>query len=218
MQNQILALGVPPTGTGEMAAVNVRCLDDVESGGPSAEDVRRKEPLAMPASRTSKPAAAKRKTGATRSALVLQGGGALGAYELGVLQRLHKEPDFVLRYVSGVSIGAITAAVLVGARNGDPLGTLETMWKEFVVPASPMMPGFAPAASMFGNPAFYRMRHHYPDHADLDELLRACPIHEACQLVDFDLIMKTQVKVVVTATNVRPAPSRRSPTPIQKRP
>ena len=46
-------------------------------------------------------------------ALVLQGGGALGAYQVGVYQALHEagiEPD----WVSGVSIGAINAAIIAG--------------------------------------------------------------------------------------------------------
>ena len=48
-----------------------------------------------------------------RIALVLQGGGALGAYQAGVYQALHEaglEPD----WVSGVSIGAINAALIAG--------------------------------------------------------------------------------------------------------
>src|SRR5262245_62962599 len=46
-----------------------------------------------------------------RIALVLQGGGALGAYQAGVYQAMHEagiEPD----WVSGVSIGAINAAII----------------------------------------------------------------------------------------------------------
>ena len=52
-------------------------------------------------------------TGCGRIALVLQGGGALGAYQAGVYQALHEaglEPD----WVSGVSIGAINAALIAG--------------------------------------------------------------------------------------------------------
>ena len=48
-----------------------------------------------------------------RIALVLQGGGALGAYQAGVYQALHEagiEPD----WVSGVSIGAINSAIIAG--------------------------------------------------------------------------------------------------------
>src|ERR687890_1780368 len=45
--------------------------------------------------------------------LVLQGGGALGAYQIGVYQALHEagiEPDWVL----GTSIGAINASLIAG--------------------------------------------------------------------------------------------------------
>ena len=53
------------------------------------------------------------RNGCQRIALVLQGGGALGAYQAGVYQALHEaglEPD----WVSGVSIGAINAAIIAG--------------------------------------------------------------------------------------------------------
>ncbi len=46
--------------------------------------------------------------------LVLQGGGALGAYQVGVYQALHEagiEPDWVI----GTSIGAINAAIIAGS-------------------------------------------------------------------------------------------------------
>ncbi len=55
----------------------------------------------------------KRPVRCERVALVLQGGGALGAYQAGVYQAMHQaglEPD----WVSGVSIGAINAAIIAG--------------------------------------------------------------------------------------------------------
>ena len=51
----------------------------------------------------------------------MQGGGALGAYAYGVIRALYEQPDFSLDVVTGVSIGAINAAVLVGAKD-DPIG------------------------------------------------------------------------------------------------
>jgi NTE family protein len=58
------------------------------------------------------------------TAVVLQGGGALGAYEYGVLQALFEQrPGFKPVAVAGISIGAITAAVLGGAK-GDPISAL----------------------------------------------------------------------------------------------
>jgi predicted acylesterase/phospholipase RssA len=42
-----------------------------------------------------------------RSALVLQGGGALGAYELGAARALYRDNQFSPDMIAGVSIGAI---------------------------------------------------------------------------------------------------------------
>jgi len=50
-----------------------------------------------------------------RVALVLQGGGALGAYQAGVYQALAEagcEPN----WISGVSIGAVNSAIIAGNR------------------------------------------------------------------------------------------------------
>jgi NTE family protein len=48
-----------------------------------------------------------------RIALVLQGGGALGAYQAGVYEALYEsgiEPD----WIAGISIGGINAAIIAG--------------------------------------------------------------------------------------------------------
>src|ERR1700722_18813239 len=68
-----------------------------------------------------------RPEGAGRVALVLQGGGALGAYQVGVYEALHEaglEPD----WVSGVSIGAINAALIAGNPPERRLERLTTFW------------------------------------------------------------------------------------------
>ena len=63
-----------------------------------------------------------------RIALVLQGGGALGAYQAGVYQALHEgglEPD----WISGVSIGGINAAIIAGNKVEDRLEALSEFWR-----------------------------------------------------------------------------------------
>jgi NTE family protein len=68
-----------------------------------------------------------RPEGCGRVALVLQGGGALGAYQAGVYQALHEgglEPD----WVSGVSIGAINAALIAGNKPERRLAALCEFW------------------------------------------------------------------------------------------
>lgn len=62
-----------------------------------------------------------------RIALVLQGGGALGAYQAGVYQALHEaniEPD----WVCGVSIGAINSSIIAGNPPSKRLDKLHTFW------------------------------------------------------------------------------------------
>ncbi len=63
-----------------------------------------------------------------RIALVLQGGGALGAYQGGVYQAMHEaglEPD----WVSGVSIGAVNAAIIAGNPRDKRLEKLRGFWE-----------------------------------------------------------------------------------------
>lgn len=70
--------------------------------------------------------------------LVLQGGGALGAYQVGVYQALHEagiEPDWVI----GTSIGAINAALIVGNAPGQRLARLAAFWDRMTQP-SPVPP------------------------------------------------------------------------------
>jgi len=59
--------------------------------------------------------------------LVLQGGGALGAYQAGVYEALHEhgiEPDWVI----GTSIGAINASLIAGNAPEDRLDRLKEFW------------------------------------------------------------------------------------------
>lgn len=101
-----------------------------------------------------------------RTAVVLQGGGGLGAYEFGVLKALYAErPGFRPAVVSGTSIGAITASVLAGAKD-DPISTLEWLWLQelaVTVPGLAAMTAWLPHAvqrslAVWGNPGMYRLR------------------------------------------------------------
>ena len=59
--------------------------------------------------------------------LVLQGGGALGAYQGGVYQALHEagvEPDWII----GTSIGAINAGLIAGNEPQSRLQRLREFW------------------------------------------------------------------------------------------
>ena len=54
--------------------------------------------------------------GTDQLALILQGGGALGAYQAGVYEALH-EQGLEPNWIAGVSIGGITAAIIAGNRH-----------------------------------------------------------------------------------------------------
>jgi NTE family protein len=51
-------------------------------------------------------------------AFVLQGGGALGAYQAGVYEGLH-EAGIRPNWLAGISIGALNAAIIAGSPEGE---------------------------------------------------------------------------------------------------
>src|ERR1700740_3470211 len=70
-------------------------------------------------------------------ALLLQGGGALGAYQAGVYQGLAEaklEPD----WVAGISIGAINSALIAGNPPQSRVEKLRGFWE--VITTSPLSP------------------------------------------------------------------------------
>ena len=60
-------------------------------------------------------------------ALILQGGGALGAYHIGAYEAL-AEHDLHPVWVSGISIGAFNAAVIAGNRPDERVVKLDEIW------------------------------------------------------------------------------------------
>jgi len=99
--------------------------------------------------------------------LVLQGGGALGAYQAGVYEGLHEagiEPDWVI----GTSIGAINAALIAGNAPGHRLDRLRAFWDKMAhkgLPAQwPGLPGLPTiwttlSAMNQGLPGFFAPHH-----------------------------------------------------------
>ncbi len=108
------------------------------------------------------PAGRSRQLGQT--VLVLQGGGALGAYQVGVYQALTEagiEPDWVI----GTSIGAINASIIAGSPKGERLDRLKEFWRRVEhghAIGGPLLPAWAAAAMRnmlavsAGIPAFFR--------------------------------------------------------------
>ncbi|AOM02596.1 patatin-like phospholipase family protein [Cobetia marina] len=97
--------------------------------------------------------------------LVLQGGGALGAYQIGVFEALAEagiQPDWVV----GTSVGAINGALIAGNPDGERLKALEAFWYGIAQPANSLGPAFHPwersvarsSAMLWGIPGFFRPR------------------------------------------------------------
>jgi NTE family protein len=62
-------------------------------------------------------------------ALVLQGGGALGAYQAGVYEAL-SEAGIEPNWIAGISIGAINAAIIAGNASNDRVDRLRQFWTQ----------------------------------------------------------------------------------------
>jgi NTE family protein len=93
----------------------------------------------------------------TSAILILQGGGALGAYECRAYKALvpHlKEHDYDLKLVAATSIGALNASIIALNYGKEDLGvaTLESVWEEDLTLPSLSFPFPLSEASRRWNP------------------------------------------------------------------
>jgi NTE family protein len=150
--------------------------------------------------------------------LVLQGGGALGSYQVGVYQALHEagiEPDWII----GTSIGAINASLIAGNEPENRLPRLREFWKR--MEQRPIwnfrtgFPGFSEKLSYWstithGIAGFFRpnpLAHAGdafvlgPEHAGY---YMTAPLQKTLEeLVDFDLVNRCRPRLTVGAAHVR---------------
>ena len=150
--------------------------------------------------------------------LVLQGGGALGAYQGGVYEALHEakvEPDWII----GTSIGAINASIIAGNAAGDRLDKLKEFWRRMERNAFwsvlPAWTGVADSLSAWatvthGIPGFFEthtpafLGAHVPLGTDRAGYYSTAPLRQTLtDLVDFTLINKNPPRLMVGAAHVR---------------
>ena len=152
--------------------------------------------------------------------LVLQGGGALGAYQAGVfesLSKVYREPN----WVAGISIGAINAALITGNPAHARVARLREFWE--LVSSSLATPSIAQngvareslneaSASqvmLFGVPGFFKPRFPpapFQPRGSLEAIsyYDTAPLKSTLdRLVDFDRINSGAVRLSVGAVNVR---------------
>ena len=152
--------------------------------------------------------------------LLLQGGGALGAYHAGVYEGLAeagREPTWAV----GVSIGAITAALIAGNPPARRVERLNAFWERIsgyapsdLPPALDMLrPAFnmmsAGAVATFGAPGFFVPRMPPPFMAapgtpEATSLYDTEPLRATLEeMVDFDLINSGKTRISLGAVNVQ---------------
>lgn len=144
-------------------------------------------------------------TGSTQAmeiSLVLQGGGALGAYEYGGILGLFDAMDaeekrgrqIALKAVTGVSIGAINAACVVGASGrNDARRRLGELWNDFMI----RVPFLSGDIALLGVPNFYKFWPSWTALYDTQQLLTTLPKH-----VSFETLNASETAFVVTAVDV----------------
>jgi NTE family protein len=155
-----------------------------------------------------------------RIVLVLQGGGALGAYQAGVYEALHEaglRPDWVI----GTSIGAINAGLIAGNTEANRIARLKAFWNrvEHRFPVSmgaglPVMGNqfatwmtmaggvegfFTPNALAFASP-------HWLLGTNRAGYYRTDPLRDTLSdLIDFRLVKNGSCRLTVGAANVQTA-------------
>lgn len=149
-----------------------------------------------------------------RVVLVLQGGGALGAYQAGAYEAFAAvgvAPD----WVAGVSIGAINAALIAGNPPEQRVARLREFWRRVSVPLPPapfeLPPPWRPwsnrvaaaSAVAFGIPGFFRPRHPAGALTGLSWYDTAALKDTLLELADFDRINRADVRLSVGAVDVR---------------
>ena len=139
------------------------------------------------------------------TALVLQGGAALGAYEAGVLKALLEPPGRSFDIVTGCSMGAVMASIVVGAR-GDPRAHLDDLWQRVAMQTNPFVPAlFANTFPAPGASRLYRINPLYFAAPPLATYLyEPEPLREAIEeWVDFARIRRSPTELIVTAVELK---------------
>ena len=171
--------------------------------------------MTYPASGTGLPADA-------QPVLVLQGGGALGSYQVGAFEALCA-CEFAPQWVAGISIGAINAALIAGNTPDNRHQRLNAFWdkvsSQATWPAIPWLAGDgsrttvnewnAGVIMLAGVPGFFKPRFppmpfQSPDDLGALSFYDTSPLRETLEeMVDFKLINSAEgVRISVGAVNV----------------
>ena len=155
-----------------------------------------------------------------RVAFVLQGGGALGAYQGGVYQAM-TEHDYTPDWIAGTSIGAINGAIIAGNTPENRIFRLKEFWDtvsktdfwHVLKSADAAQSGYSflsvLQSMIMGRPGFFSPRGLSPSlifptgSAETASFYDTGPLRKTLEhLVDFDLINEGPIRLSVGAVNV----------------
>ena len=178
---------------------------------------------------TEQPEATLKRPDFERIALLLQGGGALGAYQGGVYQAL-SEADLHPTCIAGISIGAINAAIIAGNAPERRVDALRAFWEQITTPLgfASLLPymidpkycdddfsrglinqTYAFSTLLGGALGFFAPRHlppfFYPTgRIEKKSFYDVSPLKETLErMVDFDRLNSGDMRFSVGAVNVR---------------
>ena len=152
-------------------------------------------------------------------ALVLQGGGALGSYQAGVIEGLMTQ-EIEVNWVAGISIGAVSAAIVAGNEPARRVERLRGFWDKVTssLPSFPIFPDdrvreflhewSAGAVLANGVPGFFTPRFvpplmAVPGSAEALSYYDSAPLKETLDsLIDWDRVNHGPVRLSIGAVDV----------------
>lgn len=152
-------------------------------------------------------------------ALVLQGGGAMGSFQAGVIESL-AEASIEIDWVAGISIGAVNAAIIAGNPPERRIERLRAFWTKITgsLPSFPIFPNDAArefwhewsagAVLLNGVPGFFTPRLLSPAFAlpgtpEALSFYDSAPLAKTLdELIDWDLLNTGPVRLSVGAVDV----------------
>jgi Uncharacterized NAD(FAD)-dependent dehydrogenases len=153
---------------------------------------------------------------AVQTVLILQGGGALGAFECGVVRAL-EEHGIHLDVVAGVSIGAFNAAI-VAANPTSATAALEAFWDELALDTPPVpneeLRRYLSSwqSLMIGSPKFFWPRWFMPILHPSQLPIQWTSFYEPSPVkalleryVDFKQLKDSPIRLIVSAVNIETA-------------
>ncbi|RYY24405.1 MAG: patatin-like phospholipase family protein [Sphingomonadales bacterium] len=152
-------------------------------------------------------------------ALVLQGGGALGSYQAGVIEALG-EAEIEVDWVAGISIGAVNAALFAGNPPERRIDAIRTFWDTATsaLPSFPILPldamremvheWSAAMVMAVGVPGFFSPRMvpptlAFPGTPEALSFYDSAPLKDTLnKLIDWDLLNSGKVRLSVGAVDI----------------